>query len=60
MWLSGGVESTTVAYMMKKELEYTDILALSISYVHMARHEEVLCIDKICDELKFAKKGGQS
>ncbi len=48
---SGGVESTTTGYMMKKELGYDDILALSVSYGHRARKEELFCIKKTVEDL---------
>ncbi len=49
--LSGGIESTTLAYMLKKEMNYKDVIALRIDYGHRANVEEKFCVRKICDIL---------
>jgi len=48
---SGGIESTTLAYMLKKEMRCKEILALGIDYGHRARKEELFCIRKTCSKL---------
>lgn len=49
--LSGGIESSTLAYFLKKKKGYERILALYINYEHRAQKEEKRCIKKIVHEL---------
>ena len=51
--LSGGIESTTLAYLIKKELGYKDIVALRVEYNHRASPEEKYCVKKICEFLNL-------
>lgn len=53
---SGGIESTTLAYYLKKELAYDDILAISIDYGHRAKQEELFCMHKTCKALGIELK----
>lgn len=48
--LSGGVESTTLAYKLKSEKKYQKILALYLDYGHRSHREERYCIKKIVKE----------
>ena len=54
--LSGGIESTTLAYMLKKEMKYEDILAITVDYGHRARAEEIFCINKTAEILNIKVK----
>ncbi|MFX1535471.1 MAG: 7-cyano-7-deazaguanine synthase [Promethearchaeota archaeon] len=51
--ISGGVESTTVAYMVAKNLEFDKIFGITTDYDHRARLEEKLCIDYLGKKLDF-------
>lgn len=52
--MSGGMDSTLSAYMMKKR-EY-EIVALHFNYSQRTQTKELECFHAICDELKVLKK----
>lgn len=49
--LSGGVESTTLVYKLKREKKYQKILCLYLNYGHRSHLEEKYCIKKIVKNL---------
>ncbi len=52
--MSGGMDSTLGAYMVR-EMGY-EIIALHFNYGQRTQKKELLCFEKICDDLGVLKR----